>query len=334
MNLKTKHSQMYKLPTLDLLRDFSLSSEYLSNTKRNTEVTSIHSMIASKEFQDSKYVLPIALGRTISGEPFISDLTRMPHLLIAGDTRQERTLGVKGIITSLLYKNDPSQLKFAQIAIGDLESDVYDLIPELFLAKLPDVENKEISKTDVAIRTLNSLRLEMEARYDLLRLAKVRFIRQYNNKFINGELDAINGHKYLPYIVAVVDNFAALMKITSKDVASLTARISQLGRLVGIHLILVTESTSRIVLTDAIKANFPTRMVFRLSSMSDSMAILDSDEATKLKSDGEMIIDNALHQTQLQCPLVYFADLKNISNYIGVQLLSETPYYLPSYNKG
>ncbi len=325
---------MYQFPPLYLLRDsFASSSQLTDIADGSTLEVSMRSMIALTEFQDSKCVLPVAMGRTSFGEAFISDLTNMPHLLIVGDEAQDRAQGVNAIITSLLYESYPSQLKFLTIDNKKAEHSIYSLIPDPFLAKFIDEGDEEVSKADAVICTLNSLRLEMEARYDLLKKAQVRTIREYNDKFIMGKLDARKGHKFLPYIVAVIDDYTELIKVAGKDIGLLIASIAQLGHVVGLHLIIVTESASKIVLTDSIKQNFPTRMVFRLSSLYYSMTLLDSDEATKLKGNGEMIIDEVLCQTHLKCPLVSSGELRNICNYIGKQLLSTSPYYLPIYNK-
>ncbi len=325
---------MYQFPSLDLLNEyFASSSQLIDNVDPGILEYSMRSTIASEEFQDSQCVLPIAMGRTRSGEPFISDLTKMPHLLIVGDSGVDRAQGVNAIITSLLYSSYPSQLKFLTIDNKRCQESIYSLIPEPFLAKLLDDVDEEMSKAEEMIRTLNSLRLEMEVRYDLLKSARVRNVRQYNEKVIKGELDPRYGHKFLPYIVTFIDDLMEFVDEAGKSVGSLIASIARLGRLVGIHLIIVTRSASKIVLTDDIKANFPTRMVFRVSSLYYSITLLDSDEATKLKGNGEMIIDEVLCQTHLRCPLVSSGELRNICNYVGKQLLSTAPYYLPFYNE-
>ena len=230
-------------------------------------------IIASKKFQESKYALPVALGRTISNETYTFDLTKMPHLLVAGATGQGKSVGLNAIITSLLYKKHPSQLKFVMVDPKKVELSIYSIIEKHFLAKLPDEEEAIITETAKVVNTLNSLCIEMDSRYDLLKMAQVRNIKEYNEKFIKRQLNPNNGHKYLPYIVVVVDEFADLIMTAGKEVETPIARIAQLARAVGIHMIIATQRPSTNIITGVIKANFPARIAFKVASMIDSRTI-------------------------------------------------------------
>ena len=219
--------------------------------------------------------MPVALGRTISNETYTFDLTKMPHLLVAGATGQGKSVGLNAIITSLLYKKHPSQLKFVMVDPKKVELSIYSIIEKHFLAKLPDEEEAIITETAKVVNTLNSLCIEMDSRYDLLKMAQVRNIKEYNEKFIKRQLNPNNGHKYLPYIVVVVDEFADLIMTAGKEVETPIARIAQLARAVGIHMIIATQRPSTNIITGVIKANFPARIAFKVASMIDSRTILD-----------------------------------------------------------
>ena len=247
---------------------------------QNPEVVSMRGIIASKKFQESKYALPVALGRTISNEPYTFDLAKMPHLLVAGATGQGKSVGLNAIITSLLYKKHPSQLKFVMVDPKKVELSIYSVIEKHFLAKLPDAEEAIITDNDKVVATLNSLCIEMDSRYDLLKQAHVRNIKEYNEKFVKRQLNPNNGHRYLPYIVVVVDEFADLIMTAGKEVEQPIARIAQLARAVGIHMIIATQRPSTNIITGVIKANFPARIAFKVASMIDSRTILDSPGPT------------------------------------------------------
>ena len=251
---------------------------------QNPEVVSMRGIIASKKFQESKYALPIAMGRTISNETYTFDLAKMPHLLVAGATGQGKSVGLNAIITSLLYKKHPAQLKFVMVDPKKVELSIYSVIEKHFLAKLPDEDEAIITETSKVINTLNSLCIEMDSRYDLLKEAQVRNIKEYNEKFVKRQLNPNKGHKYLPYIVVVVDEFADLIMTAGKDVEQPIARIAQLARAVGIHMIIATQRPSTNIITGVIKANFPARIAFKVASMIDSRTILDSPGANDRSS--------------------------------------------------
>ncbi len=298
---------------------------------QNPEVVSMHGIIASKKFQESKFALPVALGRTISNETYTFDLAKMPHLLVAGATGQGKSVGLNAIITSLLYKKHPSQLKFVMVDPKKVELSIYSVIEKHFLAKLPDEDEAIITDTTKVVNTLNSLCIEMDTRYDLLRDAQVRNIKEYNEKFIKRQLNPNNGHRYLPYIVVVVDEFADLIMTAGKEVETPIARIAQLARAVGIHMIIATQRPSTNVITGIIKANFPARIAFKVASMIDSRTILDSPGANQLIGRGDMLISVNSEMTRVQCAFVDTPEVDAITHFIAKQQSYATAFALPEY---
>lgn len=298
---------------------------------QNPEIVSMRGILASKKFQESKYALPVALGRTISNETYTFDLAKMPHLLVAGATGQGKSVGLNAIITSLLYKKHPSQLKFVMVDPKKVELSIYSIIEKHFLAKLPDEEDAIITETSKVINTLNSLCIEMDNRYNLLKEAQVRNIKEYNEKFIKRLLNPLKGHKYLPYIVVVVDEFADLIMTAGKDVEQPIARIAQLARAVGIHMIIATQRPSTNIITGVIKANFPARIAFKVASMIDSRTILDSPGANQLIGRGDMLISVGNEMTRVQCAFVDTPEIDAITHFIASQQSYPSAFALPEY---
>ena len=298
---------------------------------RNPEVVSMRGLIASKKFQESKFALPVALGRTISNETYTFDLTKMPHLLVAGATGQGKSVGLNAIITSLLYKKHPSQLKFVMVDPKKVELSIYSIIEKHFLAKLPDAEEAIITDTTKVVNTLNSLCIEMDTRYDLLKEAQVRNIKEYNEKFIKRQLNPEKGHRYLPYIVVVVDEFADLIMTAGKEVETPIARIAQLARAVGIHMIIATQRPSTNVITGIIKANFPARIAFKVASMIDSRTILDAPGANQLIGRGDMLISVNSEMVRVQCAFVDTPEVDAITHFIARQQSYPSAFALPEY---
>lgn len=298
---------------------------------QNPEIVSMRGLIASKKFQESKFALPVALGRTISNETYTFDLTKMPHLLVAGATGQGKSVGLNTIITSLLYKKHPSQLKFVMVDPKKVELSIYSVIEKHFLAKLPGEEEAIITETAKVVNTLNSLCIEMDSRYDLLKVAQVRNIKEYNEKFIKRQLNPNNGHKFLPYIVVVVDEFADLIMTAGKEVEQPIARIAQLARAVGIHMIIATQRPSTNIITGVIKANFPARIAFKVASMIDSRTILDSPGANQLIGRGDMLISVGSEMVRVQCAFVDTPEVDTITHYIASQQSYPSAFALPEY---
>lgn len=298
---------------------------------RNPEIVSMRGLIASKKFQESKYALPVALGRTISNEPYTFDLAKMPHLLVAGATGQGKSVGLNAIITSLLYKKHPSQLKFVMVDPKKVELSIYSVIERHFLAKLPDAEKAIITENDKVVATLNSLCIEMDNRYRLLEQAHVRNIKEYNEKFVKRVLNPEKGHRYLPYIVVVVDEFADLIMTAGKEVETPIARIAQLARAVGIHMIIATQRPSTNIITGVIKANFPARIAFKVASMIDSRTILDSPGANQLIGRGDMLISKDSEMVRVQCAFVDTPEVEAITGFIAEQQGYPEAYLLPDY---
>ncbi len=297
----------------------------------NPEIVSMKSIIESKKFQESKYALPVALGRTISNETYTLDLTKMPHLLVAGATGQGKSVGLNAIITSLLYKKHPSQLKFVLIDPKKVELSIYSTIEKHFLAKLPDEEEAIITDIHKVIATLNSLCIEMDTRYDLLKKAHVRNIKEYNAKFISRKLNPEKGHRYLPYIVVIIDEFADLIMTAGKEVEAPIARIAQLARAIGIHMIIATQRPSTNIITGVIKANFPARIAFKVASMIDSRTILDSPGANQLIGRGDMLISTNSDLVRVQCAFVDTPEVEAITNFIEEQQSYPSALLLPEY---
>ncbi len=298
---------------------------------QNPEIVSMRGLIASKKFQESKYALPIALGRTISNETYTFDLAKMPHLLVAGATGQGKSVGLNAIITSLLYKKHPAQLKFVMVDPKKVELSIYSVIEKHFLAKLPDEDEAIITETSKVVNTLNSLCIEMDTRYDLLKEAQVRNIKEYNEKFVKRHLNPDKGHRYLPYIVVVVDEFADLIMTAGKDVEQPIARIAQLARAVGIHMIIATQRPSTNIITGVIKANFPARIAFKVASMIDSRTILDSPGANQLIGRGDMLISLGSEMIRIQCAFVDTPEIDAITRFIAGQQSYPSAFALPEY---
>lgn len=297
----------------------------------NPQVVSMRQVIASKKFQESNMELPVAMGRTITNENFIFDLAKMPHLLMAGATGQGKSVGLNAILTSLLYKKHPSQLKFVLVDPKKVELTLYNKIERHYLAVLPDTDEAIITDTTKVINTLNSLCIEMDNRYELLKSAMVRNIKEYNAKFISRRLNPEEGHKFLPYIVLVIDEFADLIMTAGKEVEMPIARLAQLARAIGIHLIVATQRPSVNVITGIIKANFPARAAFRVTSKIDSRTILDAGGADQLIGKGDMLFSQGSDLVRLQCAFVDTPEVEEICDFIGNQQAYPMAYQLPEY---
>ena len=295
----------------------------------NPKIVSMHATIASKKFQESKMELPVALGRTITNEVFMFDLAKAPHLLVAGATGQGKSVGLNAIITSLLYKKHPSQLKFVLVDPKMVEFSMYRNIDKHFLAQIPDAETPVITDTSLVLSTLNSLVQEMEDRYKLLMDANVRNIKEYNEKFINRRLNPYKGHKYLPYIVIIIDEFGDFIMTAGKEVETPIARIAQKARAVGMHLILATQRPSVNIITGVIKANFPARMAFKVSSGIDSKTILDQSGAQQLVGKGDLLYLQGDSPVRVQCAFVDTPEVEKVVEYIREQQGYPAPFELP-----
>ncbi|MCU4166517.1 DNA translocase FtsK [Carboxylicivirga caseinilyticus] len=296
------------------------------------EVVSMRSIISAKKFQNTKYELPIALGKTISNETFVIDLAKAPHMLVAGATGQGKSVGLNAIISSLLYKKHPSQLKFVMVDPKKVELNIYSKIERHFLAKLPDEEESIITDVQKVVNTLNSLAIEMDNRYELLKGAHARNIKEYNHKFVKRNLNPEKGHRFLPYIVVIIDEFADLIMTAGKEVELPIARIAQLARAVGIHMIIATQRPSTNIITGVIKANFPTRVAFKVASMIDSRTILDSPGANQLIGRGDMLISQGSDLVRVQCAFVDTPEVERINDYIGEQRGYTSAFLLPEYS--
>ncbi len=294
-------------------------------------IVSMKSLLASEKFQINNYSLPIAIGKKIDNDNFIVDLTSMPHLLMAGATGQGKSVGVNAILVSLLYKKHPSQLKLVLIDPKKVELSLYRLIEKHFLAKLPGEEESIITDTKKVVHTLNALCIEMDNRYDLLKEAGARNIKEYNEKFIKRKLNPQKGHQYLPFIVLVIDEFADMIMTAGKEIEMPIARLAQLARAVGIHLIIATQRPSVNIITGIIKANFPSRVAFKVSSRIDSRTILDTGGAEQLIGKGDMLISHNGEITRLQCPFVDTPEVEQIVEFIGKQRGYPQAFLLPEY---
>jgi DNA segregation ATPase FtsK/SpoIIIE, S-DNA-T family len=294
-------------------------------------IVSMRTMLASDKFQHSSFNLPIALGKKIDNENFIVDLSTMPHLLMAGATGQGKSVGVNAILVSLLYKKHPSQLKLVLVDPKKVELSLYRIIEKHFLAKLPGEEEPIITDTKKVVYTLNALCIEMDNRYDLLKEAGTRNIREYNDKFIKRRLNPQKGHQYLPFIVLVIDEFADLIMTAGKEIEMPIARLAQLARAVGIHLIIATQRPSVNIITGTIKANFPARIAFKVSSKIDSRTILDTGGAEQLIGKGDMLVSYNGEITRLQCAFVDTPEVEEIAEFIGKQQGYPQAFLLPEY---
>jgi DNA segregation ATPase FtsK/SpoIIIE, S-DNA-T family len=298
---------------------------------KNREMVDARSVITTSKFMDSKMDLPIVLGKTISNEVFVTDLAKMPHLLMAGATGQGKSVGLNIILASLLYKKHPSQLKLVLVDPKKVELTLFNKIEKHFLAMLPGTEEAIITDTSKVVHTLNSLCIEMDARYDLLKNAGCRNLKEYNKKFTDRRLNPNKGHKFLPYIVLVIDELADLMMTAGKEVETPIARLAQLARAIGIHLIVATQRPSVNVITGIIKANFPARLSFRVTSKIDSRTILDAGGADQLIGMGDMLLSLGSEMIRLQCAFVDTPEIERICEYIGDQRGYDSAYMLPEF---
>ncbi|CAA0212001.1 DNA translocase FtsK [Tenacibaculum maritimum] len=299
------------------------------NTK--STIVSMHSAITSKKFQESQMELPIALGKTIANETLVVDLAKMPHLLMAGATGQGKSVGLNAVLTSLLYRKHPAEVKFVLVDPKKVELTLFNKIERHYLAKLPDTDDAIITDTTKVVNTLNSLCIEMDNRYDLLKTAMVRNLKEYNTKFKARKLNPDNGHRFLPYIVLVIDEFADLIMTAGKEVETPIARLAQLARAIGIHLIVATQRPSVNVITGIIKANFPARIAFRVTSKIDSRTILDAPGADQLIGRGDMLYSGGNDITRIQCAFVDTPEVEKITDFIGSQRAYPEAYLLPEY---
>ena len=293
------------------------------------ETVSMKSVLSSEKFQNNKYALPCAICKTISNETYVFDLAKMPHILMAGATGQVKLVGLNAIIASLLYSKHPSELKFIMVDPKKVELTLYNRIEKHYLAKLPDTEDAIITDVKQVVRTLNSLCIEMDQRYDLLKAAECRNIIEYNEKFKSRRLLPTEGHRYLPYIVLVVDEFADLIMTAGRDVEAPIARLAQLARAIGIHLIIATQRPSVNIITGSIKANFPARIAFRVISQVDSKTILDQSGANQLIGRGDMLLSTGNDLVRLQCAFIDTPEVATVTEFIGEQRGYTEPFLLP-----
>ena len=293
------------------------------------QMVSMKSVLGSERFQKCGYELPFGVGKTISNESYVADLAKMPHILMAGATGQGKSVGINAIISSLLYSKHPAELKLVLIDPKKVELSLYKKIERHYLAKLPDAEEAIITDVRKVVRTLNSLCIEMDNRYELLKDAQVRNIKEYNAKFIARKLNPNDGHRFLPYIVLVVDEFADLIMTAGKEVEAPIARLAQLARAIGIHLIIATQRPSVNIITGSIKANFPARIAFRVISRIDSMTILDSNGADQLIGRGDMLLSTGNDLVRIQCAFIDTPEVEEITDFIGSQRGYSEAYNLP-----
>ena len=298
---------------------------------KNPTMVSMKSVIGSAKFQEAEMELPIALGKTISNETFVVDLAKMPHLLMAGATGQGKSVGLNAVLTSLLYKKHPAEVKFVLVDPKKVELTLFNKIERHYLAKLPDTEDAIITDNAKVVNTLNSLCVEMDNRYSLLKDAMVRNIKEYNDKFKSRKLNPENGHRFLPYIILVVDEFADLIMTAGKEVEIPIARLAQLARAIGIHLIIATQRPSVNVITGLIKANFPARIAFRVTSKIDSRTILDTQGADQLIGRGDLLYTNGNDVVRVQCAFIDTPEVEKITDFIGSQKAYATAYLLPEF---
>ena len=288
-------------------------------------------VLQSEKFQNANMDLPIAFGKTISNETFVVDLAKMPHLLMAGATGQGKSVGLNAILVSLLYKKHPSQIKFVLVDPKKVELTLFKKIERHYLAKLPDSEDAIITDTKKVINTVNSLCIEMDERYELCKIANCRNLKEYNAKFISRKLNPNDGHRYLPYIVLVIDEFADLIMTAGKEIETPIARLAQLARAIGIHLIVATQRPSVNVITGIIKANFPARVAFRVTSSIDSRTIMDHKGAEQLIGMGDMLISTGNDLTRLQCAFIDTGEVEKICEFIGSQRAYPQAHMLPQF---
>ncbi|MDR0725403.1 MAG: DNA translocase FtsK [Prevotellaceae bacterium] len=296
------------------------------------DIVSMRSIIKSAKFQESKFDLPVVLGKTILGEIYAFDLAKMPHLLVAGATGQGKSVGLNAILTSLLYKKHPAELKIVMVDPKKVELTPYNKIEKHFLAKLPDTEEPIITDTQKVVYTLKSLCMEMDSRYDLLKMAGVRNVKEYNEKFVNRRLNPLKGHRYMPYILLVIDEFADLIMTAGKEIEEPIARLAQLARAIGIHLVIATQRPTTNIITGLIKANFPARIAFRVTSMVDSRTILDVPGANRLIGRGDMLVSSGGSELiRVQCAFVDTPEVDRVTDFIRSQPGYSVAYDLPEY---
>lgn len=301
---------------------------------KNREMVPLRSILSTEKFMKSHMELPIVMGRTIANETFMADLARMPHLLIAGATGQGKSVGLNVVLASLIYKKHPSQLKLVLVDPKKVELSLYNKLERHFLAKLPGDEDPIITETKKVVHTLNSLCLEMDQRYELLKEAGVRNIKEYNERFVQRRLNPEKGHRFLPYIVLVIDEFADMMMTAGKEIETPIARLAQLARAIGIHLVLATQRPSVNVITGIIKANFPVRISYKVTSRIDSRTILDAGGAEQLVGRGDMLLSMNSEIIRLQCPFLDTEEVERVCDYIGSQRGYASAYLLPAYEEG
>ncbi|MFM9143358.1 MAG: DNA translocase FtsK, partial [Bacteroidota bacterium] len=294
-------------------------------------VVGMRGLLASERFVSSEMELPIALGKTISNEIFVADLTKMPHLLMAGATGQGKSVGINAILVSLLFKKHPSELKLVLVDPKKVELSLFRRIEKHFLACLPDAEDAIVTDTRQVVHTMNALGIEMDRRYDLLKNAQVRNLVEYNNKFRKRRLLPSAGHRYLPYIVVIIDEFADLIMTAGKEIEFPITRLAQLARAVGIHLIVATQRPSVNIITGTIKANFPARIAFKVSSKIDSRTIIDTGGAEQMIGRGDMLLSLSSNVVRLQCAFVDTPEVEAVCDFIGDQMGYATPFLLPEY---
>ena len=299
---------------------------------KNRQMVSIKSVLSTDKFMKSEKELPIVLGKTISNEVFVADLAKMPHLLMAGATGQGKSVGINVLISSLIYKKHPSQLKFVLVDPKKVELTLYNKIERHFLAKLPNGEESIITETKQVIYTLNSLCVEMDNRYNLLKDAGCRNLKEYNAKFVARKLNPEQGHRFLPYIILIIDELSDLMITAGKEIETPIIRLAQLARAIGIHLVIATQRPSVNVITGIIKANFPARISFRVTSKVDSRTILDSGGAEQLVGMGDMLLSHGSDIIRLQCAFIDTPEVDNVCDYIGSQRGYPSAYHLPEYS--
>jgi S-DNA-T family DNA segregation ATPase FtsK/SpoIIIE len=298
---------------------------------KDPQIVSMQSVIASKRFQECNYDLPVALGKTITNEIFMFDLCKMPHLLVAGATGQGKSVGLNAIITSLLYKKHPAEMKMVLVDPKMVEFNIYSTIEKHYLAKLPDAEKAIITDVSKVTQTLNSLTKEMDDRYELLMEAHVRTIKEYNEKFKKRKLNPLKGHRFLPYIVVIIDEFGDLIMTAGKEIEMPIARIAQKARAVGIHMVIATQRPTTNIITGTIKANFPARMAFRVTSQIDSRTILDMSGANQLIGRGDLLFSQGSDLVRIQCAFVDTPEVEGIAQYIGNQRGYSEAFRLPEY---
>lgn len=298
---------------------------------KDKEVVSMYSVIKSMKFQESKYDLPVVLGKTIQNETYVIDLAKMPHLLMAGATGQGKSVGLNAILASLLYKKHPAELKLVLVDPKKVELTLYAKLEKHFLAKMPGEDDAIITDTHKVIYTLNSLCIEMDNRYDLLRKAEVRNIKEYNEKFTKRKLNPEKGHRYLPYIVVIIDEFADMIMTAGREIETPIARLAQLARAIGIHLVIATQRPTTNIITGLIKANFPARIAFRVTSMIDSRTILDQPGANQLIGRGDMLVSTGSDVTRVQCAFIDTPEVERMTEFIGNQRGYPSAYELPEY---